>query len=49
MLHEPVTTPPLTLSELKEMLSRYAENDDVSKVIRQAMLKRLSGVSPVEH
>jgi hypothetical protein len=46
MQHEPVTTPPLTLTELEKMLARYAENVDVSKVIRQAMERRLSGVRP---
>lgn len=49
MQHEPVTTPPLTLPELEDMLTRYAENADVSKVIRDAMEKRLSGVRPDEH
>ena len=46
MQHEPVTTPPLTLTELEEMLARYAEDVDVSKVIRHAMEQRFSGVRP---
>ena len=46
MQHEPVTTPPLTLTELKAMLVRYAENADVAKVIRHAMEQRFSGVRP---
>lgn len=42
--HEPVTTPPLTLTELEEMLTRYAENAEVSKVIEHAIEQRLSGL-----
>ena len=46
MHHEPVTTPPLTLPELEEMLTRYAENADVSNVIEHAIEQRLCGVRP---
>ena len=46
MHHEPVTTPPLPLPELEEMLTRYAENADVSKVIEHAIEQRLPGVRP---
>ncbi len=35
MEHEPVTTVPLTSNELEEMLPRYVENADASKVIEQ--------------
>ena len=34
MLQEPVTTPPLTLRELRDMLAQYHENADISKVLR---------------
>ncbi len=37
-------TPPLTLRELKEMLARYAENVHTSKVIKDALEKRLTDV-----
>ena len=46
MLHDPVTTPPLTLRELRDMLARYHENADISKVIKNALEKRLTGDSP---
>jgi hypothetical protein len=42
MLHDPVTTPPLTLRELRDMLARYQENADISKVIKNALEKRLT-------
>ncbi len=42
MLHEPVTTPPPTLRELRDMLAQYHENADISKVIKNALEKRLT-------
>ena len=34
--------PPLTLAELRELLSRYVENPAVAKVIKDAMQRRLA-------